>query len=164
MGDIHRFPSPKHLASYAGLVPSLHQSGQRAKTGRITKAGTSELRWLMVQAAWSAVRVDPHWQPVYQRLRQRRGNGVAIVAVARKLLVVVWFLLHDHALYHHLRPQHFVRKLQDWAWLVGKAHLPHPTSADFVRSQLQTLGLQEIALSLTTSSKGKLKYVSASST
>lgn len=108
IGDIHRFPSPGHLTSYAGLVPSLHQSGNRAYTGHITKAGSSELRWLMVEAARSAIRFDPYWQRVAERINRRRGSHVAAVAVARKLLVVIWHLLQNRTTYYHLRPQSFV--------------------------------------------------------
>ena len=122
IGDIYRFASPKKLTSYAGLVPSLHQSGQTAFRGSITRAGSPILRWVLVEAAWTAIRFDPHWAQVYDRLRQKRGASIAIVAVARKLLVVCWFLLHDHATYFYLNPDRFVRKLQEWAWKMWLCH------------------------------------------
>ena len=156
IGDIHRFPSPGHLTSYAGLVPSLHQSGNRAYTGHITKAGSSELRWLMVETARSAIRFDPYWQRVSERIKRRRGANIAAVAVARKLLVVIWHLLHNRTTYYHLRPQSFVRKLQDWAWCIGQESLSADTSADFVRQQLKVIGLPDLAVGLTTNCKGKL--------
>jgi transposase len=56
IGSIQRFPSPKQLSAYAGLVPRQHQSGNRAYNGHITKAGNAMLRWLLVEAARSAVR------------------------------------------------------------------------------------------------------------
>lgn len=161
IGDIHRFASPKQLASYAGLVPSLHQSGQRAKTGPITKAGNPQLRWLMTEAAQIAVRFDPHWQQVCQRIQQKHGKGVALVAVARKLLVVVWHLLHDQTLYYHLQPQMFVRKLQEWAWLIGPQQVTEGSAASFARQQLKTMGLHDLAIQLTTNRKGKLKVADA---
>jgi hypothetical protein len=161
IGDIRRFSSPSKLTAYMGLVPSLHQSGNQAHSGSITRSGNSLIRWLMIEAAWNAVRWEPHWKQVYERLKQRRGAGIAIVAVARKLLVVVWHLLHNHSLYHHLKPATFVRKLQEWAWRIGRDRLPEPTSMDFVRQRLKTIGLHDLVLRLTTNKKGKLKLLPA---
>jgi transposase len=137
IGDIHRFPSPKHLASYAGLVPSVHQSGQKHFTGHITKAGPPLLRWLMVEAAHIAIRWDPHWQAVYQSIAKRRGNGVAMVAVARKLLVVIWHLLTHEVPYRYLNSSTFTRKLKEWARVIGSENLLAENSRAFVAHQLQ---------------------------
>ncbi len=156
IGDIQRFSSAKRLTGYAGLVPSLNQTGAHAYSGHITKAGSPELRWLMVEAARTAVRFDPHWQRVYERLKSRRGSNIAVVGVARKLLVAIWHLLHDRAHYYYLRPQSFVRKLQDWAWCIGRDHLPAETSADFVRQCLKAIDLPDLAVGLITNPKGKL--------
>jgi transposase len=139
--DIHRFPSPKHLASYAGLVPSVHQSGQKHFTGHITKAGPSLLRWLMVEAAHIAIRWDPHWQAVYQSIAKRRGNGVAMVAVARKLLVVIWHLLTHEVPYLYLNSSTFTRKLKEWARVIGSENLLAENSRAFVAHQLQVTNL-----------------------
>lgn len=157
IGDIQRFASPKKLTAFAGLVPSLHQSGQRSYNGRITKAGSPMLRWLMVEAARVAVRFDPHWQTTYERIKQRRGSNVAAVAVARKLLVVIWYLLHDRDHYHHRRDQTFVTKLQAWARTIGKAHWQVASSREFVEQQLYRLGLSHIVETLFSSNKGNLR-------
>ena len=157
IGDIRRFSTSGQLASYFGLVPSLHQSGNQTYSGHITRAGNSQVRWLMVEAAWNAVRWDSHWKQVYERLKQRRGAGIAIVAVARKLLVVVWHLLHDHSIYYHLKPAMFVRKLQEWAWRIGRHHLQQANSIDFVHQHLKSIGLYDLVIRLTTNKKGKLK-------
>ncbi len=157
IGKINRFSTPRKLSSYAGLVPSLHQSGRHRYHGHITKAGSPQLRWLLVEAARSAVRFEPHWQRVYQRIRSRRGDAIAIVAVARKLLVVIWHLLHEQSIYYHLQPQVFVRKLQEWAWHIGRDDLPAASSVEFVRAHLKTLGLHDLAVALMTNRKGKIK-------
>jgi len=149
IGDIQRFPSPHQLASYAGLVPRQHQSGGHAFNGHITKAGNPLLRWLMVEAARAAVRWDPHWQRVYARIARRRGSNIATVAVARKLLVTIWYLLTQSAIYHHLQPQTFVTKLQEWAYRIGHAHLPTNSSKEFVYDHLIALQLHDLAKSLT---------------
>lgn len=143
IGDIHRFPSPKHLSSYAGLVPSLHQSGQKHYHGHITKQGRPMLRWLMVEAAHFAIRWDPHWKAVYNNLAARRGKSVAIVAVARKLLVVIWHLLAREVPYYYLKPTSFTRKLKDWASTIGREHLLAETPRAFVAYQLAVTNLED---------------------
>jgi transposase len=151
IGTIQRFPSPHKLTAYAGLVPRQHQSGHRSFNGHITKAGSSMLRWLMVEAARSAVRWDPHWQQIHDRIARRRGAAIATVAVARKLLVVIWHLLTEQSVYYHLRPQTFVTKLQEWAYRIGRDILPAASAKEFVRDHLTALGLVQLAVSLATS-------------
>jgi transposase len=90
IGDITRFPSSKHLASYTGLVPSLYASGEKRWTGAITKQGSTLLRWALVQAAHRAA-VSPRFQDYYQRQRTRHGAGKATVALARKLAEIVYY-------------------------------------------------------------------------
>jgi len=84
IGDITRFPSAKHLVGYAGLGASVHDSGKTHRTGRITKQGRRDLRWVLVQAAWVAVNTHPHWKEQYERLCRRKPKSKAIVAIARK--------------------------------------------------------------------------------
>ena len=90
IGDIRRFPTAKHLASYTGLVPSLYASGEHRWAGAITKQGSSILRWALVQAAHRAA-VSPRFQSYYQRQREKHGAGKATVALARKLVVTVFY-------------------------------------------------------------------------
>jgi len=90
VGDVRRFPSAKHLASYTGLVPSLYASGEHRWGGAITKQGSTILRWALVQAAHRAA-VSPRFQAYYQRHRQRHGAGKATVALARKLAVIAYY-------------------------------------------------------------------------
>ncbi|RLC64171.1 MAG: IS110 family transposase, partial [Chloroflexi bacterium] len=95
IGDITRFPTAKHLVGYAGPGASVHDSGKTHRTGRITKQGRRELRWVLVQAAWVAVNTHPHRKEQYERLRRRKPTDKAIVAIACKLLVVVWHVLTE---------------------------------------------------------------------
>ncbi len=148
IGDIQRFPSADKLSAYGGLVPRQHQSGNHGFHGHITKAGNPLLRWLMVEAARSAVRYAPHWRQVHDRIARRRGTNIATVAVARKLLVVIWHLLTEKSVYYHLRPQTFVTKLQEWAFRIGRNHLPAASSKEFVYDHLVHLGLHHMAKSL----------------
>lgn len=94
VGDIRRFPSYKQLCSYAGIVPSVHQSGKTAYRGRITKQGSKWLRWILIQAVNHVTRRPGKLHDFYLRLvRRGKGKNVARVAVARKLLRVIWCML-----------------------------------------------------------------------
>jgi transposase len=93
LGCWSRFRSAKKVCAYSGLTPSRRESAGKAKDLGISKQGSSLLRWIMVQAAWRAVRVSLKWQAVFEQMRQRRGASKAIVAVARRLLAVLYTLL-----------------------------------------------------------------------
>ena len=90
IGDVQRFPTAKHLASYTGLVPSLYASGEHRWVGAILKQGSTVLRWALVQAAHRAA-LSPQSQAFYQRQRARHGAGKATVALARKLAVIAYY-------------------------------------------------------------------------
>lgn len=70
IGDIRRFPNYKKLISWAGLAPSLYQSGNVERHGRITKQGSRMLRWIMVEAARVAVRHDARLRGFYERVKR----------------------------------------------------------------------------------------------
>ena len=94
IGDIERFTAPEKLVSYFGLNPAVYQSGATpAKHGHITKRGRSYARAMLVEAALGAVQSPGPLRAFFLRLRERRGQQIAIVAVARKLAVIVWFVL-----------------------------------------------------------------------
>jgi transposase len=90
VGDIQRFPTAKHLASYTGLVPSLYASGEHRWGGAITKQGSTLLRWALVQAAHRAAQ-SARFSAYYQQQRERLGAAKAIVALARKLAVISFY-------------------------------------------------------------------------
>jgi transposase len=79
IGDISRFDSPRHLASYSGLTPGVEQSGVKLRGKGITKEGRRELRWAMVEVAQRAVKSDPHWQYRFNELQRRMHRNQAIV-------------------------------------------------------------------------------------
>jgi transposase len=94
VGDIRRFPTQRKLVGYLGLDPRLRQSGSSpARGGRISKQGTPQARWALVEAAWSVVQQPGPLHAFYERIRARRGHGKAVVASARKLTVLFWCLL-----------------------------------------------------------------------
>ena len=97
IGDGSRFPTEDHVFSYAGLVPRVHQSGNEQYHGRITKEGSKYLRWILVEAT----RVHVQWCPEskitkhYEKIKRKRGEKIAIVAAARKLLQAIYFMLRN---------------------------------------------------------------------
>ncbi len=102
IGPITRFPRSRKLVSYLGLNPSEDSSGERRRTGAISKQGNTMLRWLLVEAGQKAARSDPALRQDYQRLKFRRGHAVAKVAVARKLAVRMYWMLRSGADYARL--------------------------------------------------------------
>jgi transposase len=113
IGDISRFPTPRHLVGYMGLNPRVRQSGAGpAKHGRISKHGPGAVRAVLVEAAWVASRSAGPLRAFWQRIAARRGANIATVAVARKLVVLAWQLLtkrEDHAF---KRPAALAEKLR----------------------------------------------------
>ena len=95
LGTAKRFRRGKQVASYLGLNPSEHSSGGTQRLGSISKQGNRMMRWLLVEAAWTAARKDPELQRVFQRLAFRRGRKIAAVAVARKLAVKLYGRLRE---------------------------------------------------------------------
>ena len=115
IGDINRFPSAKKLVGYAGLGARVHASGQSYHTGAITKQGRKELRHTMVEAAWIAIRYDQKWKAQFDRLAHRIGRKKAIVAIARKLLVVVWHTLSKKRVDRQADPVQVAKYFLAWA-------------------------------------------------
>jgi transposase len=143
IGEISRFASPKKLSSYAGLVPSLHRSGQKNSSGPITKAGRSRLRWVLVEAAHVAARHDPQLGRFYYRLRARKGTNVAVVATARKLSVVIWHLLSGDGIYRGRQVQMIARKFLEWGWKVGQEDRCG-SNKEFVLKQLRQIQINDL--------------------
>ena len=102
IGPVARFERSKQIASYLGLNPSEHSSGGKRRLGAISKQGNTMVRWLLIEAAHHAVRFDPQLRQDYQRLKSRRGNAVAKVAIARKLAVRMYWMLRSGADYARL--------------------------------------------------------------
>jgi len=110
--DVRRFSTPWKLVSYAGLAPSIRESSGKTKTGKITKQGSPWLRWILVQCALIAIKYDAHLKIFYDRIRNRKGHATAIVATAKELLVIIWYMLTRNELYRYMDKQRYERKLQ----------------------------------------------------
>jgi transposase len=97
LGPMARFQRSKQVVSYLGLNPKERSSGDKQHTYSISKQGNTMMRWLLVEAAQTAVRFDPELQRVYRRLKFNKGASVAKVAIARKLAVKLYWLLRATA-------------------------------------------------------------------
>lgn len=96
IGEIDRFPGPKQLSSYFGVIPSTEQSGGRKRHGPITKEGDDYVRRILIQCAWSHVNFsDSYIAGFFNRLKRRKGSNIAIVATARKLTVAIYYMLKN---------------------------------------------------------------------
>lgn len=110
--DVRRFSTPWKLVSYAGLAPSTRESAGKTITGRITKQGSPWLRWILVQCVLVAVKYDIRLSMFYNRIKNRKGHGKAIVATAKELLVIIWYMLTRNELYKHMNKQRYQQKLR----------------------------------------------------
>lgn len=105
VGDFARFEDPNRLVSYLGLNPRVRQSGNSpAVHGRITKAGRSQARGMLVEAAFAASRAPGPLRAFYRRIKARRGFQIATVATARKMTVLCWHLITKGEDYAFARP------------------------------------------------------------
>ena len=102
LGPAERFGSAKQVGSYFGLIPSEDSSGGKQRLGRISKQGSSFLRFLLVEAGQTAARYDPQLKRFYQRLAVRKNRSVAKVAVARKLAARLYLMLREDWTYAQL--------------------------------------------------------------
>jgi transposase len=140
IGDIRRFPSAEQLVGYAGLGAKVHDSGLTKRSGGITKAGRKDIRAVLVEAVQTAVIHDPFWKAELRRLEPRTGRNKAIVALARKMLVIVWHLLTKEIPERHVDPDRLARKFFELAYSMEKAARGQSAQA-FVRERLDALGL-----------------------
>jgi transposase len=102
LGPAERFESAKQVGSYFGLIPSEASSGGKQRLGRISKQGSSFLRFLLVEVGQTAARYDPQLKRFYRRLATRKNRGVAKVAVARKLATRMYLMLREGWTYAQL--------------------------------------------------------------
>lgn len=95
--DPHRFKNSRQVASYVGLCPRRYQSGNADYNGGISKQGNRQLRALLTQAAWTSLKCG--WSvDIYKRVRQDscRRSAIAIISVARHILIRAWAMLRDN--------------------------------------------------------------------
>lgn len=110
--DMSRFPSARHLVSFAGLCPSLNQSAGKSRSSKLRK-GSVWLKTVMVNCAWAAARAkNTYARAQFHRLKGRRGSKKAVVAVAASMLTAVYYVLRDAVPYRDLGGAYFDRRDQ----------------------------------------------------
>jgi transposase len=95
IGDINRFPTARHVCSWAGLAPSVRSSDGKARLGHITRQGSPALRWALVEAAQKITTGSGPLREKFERIAKRRGRKIAKVAVAREILTLSYYGLRD---------------------------------------------------------------------
>lgn len=93
LGDLDRFANRRQLAAYLGLAPASFESGKRDdRKGHITRQGPSRVRHVLCQAVWASIRISKEWRQTYDRIKggSKSRSKVAIVAIMRKLAVMMW--------------------------------------------------------------------------
>jgi len=143
IGDVTRFPSSKQLVGYAGLGAGVHDSGKSHRDKGITKQGRRDLRFVLVEAARVAVQTHPYWKREFARLAKRIGEHKAVVAIARKLLIVVWHVLMAKSADRRADAEQVAFKLMVWSWKLSDEQRGGLSSRQFIRAHLLRLGLGE---------------------
>ncbi len=132
LGDPHRFTRSKQVTRYAGLDSSIVQSGEQHRQGRISKTGSPLLRTLLVEAAHSLAQWDSGpLGSFYARKAQEIGPRKAIIALARKLLIVAWRMLLTGEVYRAARATTVARKHRE---LQNKIRIQMPSTAPVLDS------------------------------
>ena len=93
IGNVNDFTDPGKLAAYLGVVPRISNSNETEHSGRITKQGNKLARTTLVQCGLIAKKYSPYLQQFYKRIQRRRGGGKANIALARKLLGIIYYTL-----------------------------------------------------------------------
>lgn len=107
--DMSRFPSHRHLASWAGLCPGNHESAGKRKSGKVRK-GSQWLRRGLVESSWAASRAkETYLNALFHRMVRRKGKKKANVAVGHAILVIVYHILKNKVPYYELGADHFDR-------------------------------------------------------
>ncbi len=91
-GEMERFRTAKHFASYCGLAVSQRSSAGKTRFGSITKQGNKNIRWILVEGAQKAKCSDPNLKRFFDRIAFKKGRAKATVAVARKLAEICWHI------------------------------------------------------------------------
>ena len=110
--DMSKFPSAKHLGSWAGLCPGNNESAGKKKSGRITH-GNKQVKAVMTEAAWAATRTkNTFYSERYHRIAARRGKKRALIAIAYSMLTTVYNILADNVAYNELGAQYVKSRIE----------------------------------------------------
>jgi len=97
--NITRFRNPYKFANYCGLIPSTYASSKFLYHGRLIPCCNKWLRYVFIEAAWTAIRTSPYCLALFSRLKYRKGDNISIVAVAKRLSEIVYQCLKENRSY-----------------------------------------------------------------
>ena len=106
---IERFRTSKRLVSWAGLCPTVHQSGDTLYHGKMKRDSNKRVNWIAIQCANVAVQYDERMKRFYERMRKRHMHNIAITHVANKMMVIIWHMLTDRTLYKERKDRLYQR-------------------------------------------------------
>ena len=114
IGDISRFKTPEQLVSWAGMCPTVYQSGDVTHHGRMKKAANRRANWILVQAANVAAMHDDRLKDFYERCKKRHGGKhvIAVTHVANKMIRIIWAMLTLREPYKSHNVQRYGRKIK----------------------------------------------------
>ncbi|MBV8507550.1 MAG: IS110 family transposase [Alphaproteobacteria bacterium] len=146
VGDVRRFKGSRPLVAYLGLDPRVYQSGSGpARGGRISKQGSPQARWALVETAQSVVQQPGPLHAFYERIRARKGHNVAVVAVARKLAVLFYCMLTREEDYAHQQPSLTAKKMRLLEVRAGAPSLKGTNTGVFATRQRMRQAERELA-------------------
>lgn len=99
LGDISRFKRLDELCNYVGLVPKMYASGEKMVTGKMIKRGRKEIKIMLIEASWDAIRLDPALMLKFNQLIKTMPKNKAIIRIARKILSRIRFVLNNQVPY-----------------------------------------------------------------
>jgi transposase len=102
--EVGRFRSSEEIASYMGLTPSEYSSGEHIRQGRITRSRNWRVRKALIESSWILIGKDPWMRMIYMRLKSRKGAKRVIIAIARKLIIILRSMLLRNMSYGGVRP------------------------------------------------------------
>lgn len=102
--EVGRFRRSEEIASYMGLTPSEYSTGEHIRQGRITRSGNWRVRNALIESSWILIGKDPWMRMIYMRLKSHKGAKRAIIAIARKLIIILRSMLLRNMPYGGVRP------------------------------------------------------------
>jgi len=120
IGDIKNFKNAKKLSAYLGIVPRVKESNRKVRTGKITKKGRKIARSFLSQVIFHFINSSEVYTEFYESKKKTKGSGKAIVAMMRKLVVVIYNMLKKNVKYYYVKEELHKRKLQEWIVFMKK--------------------------------------------
>ena len=121
ISDITRFYNSRGLLFYGGLIPREHSSGDKQRKGRLVKGCNLNLRTVVIESTFAAIRQDKILKAFYKATKEKSGSGAAVIATARKLLCAIYYVLKE-------------QKKYDQSYLIPSATACHSSQSVFVRN------------------------------